>query len=214
MPKIYTGAKLIIGEGITDRAFFTKLLLSRGMTGFEIDQATKTHEDQSGGIDKMGQHLRLVAVQEDFIQNIKSIVLVSDNDDGNAFKRVCIQVEEAGYNVPDAPQQMVKTPHKPEIGILLIPPESPGCLETLCFNAAKRKWPDLGEPLRQYIDGSPASTWSTIKQSKSAVECILAVVYERNPDVRLADIWQKDPQYHIPLDDGEFDYIVEFLGFL
>jgi hypothetical protein len=211
MPRSYTEERLLVCEGQTDVYLFRQLLRIKAISGFDMDYP-KIDDDPSGGVDKFGQHLRNVALQEDFIANVKTIIVVSDNDDNRAFGRVCHQIQHAGYSVPQKAGEFVSTRNRPRLGILMIPSDPPGCLETLCRQAAERKWPALVQPLNAYMLASPSSQWSATKQSKTAVECIMAATCRQQPEVTLGNLWQKDIQYHIPLEDPAFKDIVDFLG--
>ena len=210
MPITYTEPRLLICEGRTDVQFFRSLLLKRGINGFQVD-FPKIDEDPSGGVDKFGQHLRNIALQEDFIAVVTTVILVSDNDDGDAFNRVGRQITLAGYTVPNSPGEIVATRNRPRLGVLMLPAVPPGCLETLCQQAAQNKWPTLNSPLDAYMRASPATTWTITKQAKTAIECIMAATCEEMPEVSLSNLWQKKEQYHIPLDDPAFDFIETFL---
>jgi hypothetical protein len=212
MPFEFRNEKLIVCEGKTDKRFFDSFLRSRGIAGFDVYYPIiDDKKEDSGGIDKVGRHLRNISLQEDFIQNVRSVVVIGDNDDDDAFDRICRQVVVADYTKPTRVAEMKPTRGKADLGILLLPEEPPGCLETLCRQAADTKWPELSTPLRTFIDATPSTGWSATKQSKTAVECILAVTCEKQPEVDLGNIWQKDQKYHIPLNVPIFDYIETFL---
>lgn len=216
MPFPFTKPKLIVCEGKTDKRFFDALLGARGIPEFDVYYPA-TDDDNSGGIDKVGRHLHTIGLQEDFIQNVRSIVVAGDNDDADAFDRVCRQVEDAGYVRPTQAEQITSTHEKPDLAILLLPQQPPGCFESLCRQAAQTKWPGLTTPLDTYMNTIPAigwtasTGWAATKQSISAIECILAVTCESDPEVQLGNIWQKNGKFHIPLDVSEFDYIETFL---
>lgn len=204
--------KLVVCEGKTDKRFFDALLRARNIEGFDVYYPNLSEEkDDGGGIDKVGRHLRAIGVQEDFIRNVHSVVVASDNDDDNALTRVCGQVAGGGYNRPIQVNQMTATKGKPDIGIILLPEQSPGCLETLCREAAYVKWPELRFPLSAFMSNTPSAGWGPTKQAKTAIECILAVTCEKQPEVILGNIWQKAPKFRIPLDVPAFDYIESFL---
>lgn len=203
---------LIVCEGKTDKRFFDALLQTRAITGFDVYYPTLDDEkDDGGGVDKIGRHLRAISLQEDFIRNVRSVVVAGDNDDGDALSRLCQQVIEGGYNRPLRVAEMVSTNGKPDLGIILLPEQFPGCLETLCRDAANTKWPELKHPLSTFMAASPSVDWTVTKRAKTAIECILAVTCEKQPEVILGNIWQKEQKYHIPLDVDIFDYIETLL---
>lgn len=188
-------------------------LTVRRIGGFDVEQP-KLDEDRGGGVDKFGRHLKNLSLQEDFIRNVKTVVLVSDNDDQNAFARVRNQITQTGYTLPSAPLELVTTRDKPQLAILLVPEAPPGCLETLCHKAARTKWPELANPLDDYVKASPTNLWIEPKKAKASLACILAATCEEMPKVPFHLLWQKKEIYHIPLDDPIFDGIADFLGSL
>jgi hypothetical protein len=209
----YAQSKLVICEGNTDVQFLRYLLQKHGIFGFDVDFPYEKGEFEGGGVDKIGKHIRAIRLQENFIRNVKTIVVMSDNDDADAYSRVADQISNAGITPPAQPQQFVDfNKDGVRIAILMIPTNGYGCLETLCTAAAYGKWAALHAPLQTLKGVSGAGGWSASKQSKMEIQCILAATCKKKPDVSMGRIWQQAEKYHIPLDDLVFDPIVTFLG--
>jgi len=209
MADVFSQPKLVIGEGKVDKFFFSQLFVEHNLPEFEAKNPV-VGTDTSGGIDKIGQYLKGLTAATTF-SIVRKIVVAADNDDGAAFPRVCTELRKANYSVPSAAKQFVQTAGKPDLAILMIPDEFPGCLESLCFMAATNKWSALEAPFVAYFGATPATGWTVSKQAKMKVQCMLASTCKQNPQVALHDIWQKEPKYHIPVTDPVFQTIVAFL---
>ena len=205
----FTQANLVVGEGKVDQFFFAKLFAVHNLVGFEARHAT-FGSDSSGGANKIREYLKGLNADSSF-SVVRKVIVVGDNDDAAAFQRIRAEVVAANYIAPAAPRQFIQTPKKPELAILMVPDAPPGCIESLCLAAAATKWPQLTAPLGTYFNSTDAPNWNSSKQAKMKVECILASTCEQNPQVALSDIWQKNGQYQIPLDDPVFQDIVDFL---
>jgi hypothetical protein len=210
-PVVYSEPKLIIGEGKADQIFFSELFKAHNLSGFQSDFPV-LGDDLRGGWSKLGTYLKGLGVSPTFAANVRKVVLVADNDEASSFENIRGEVTKAGYSVPDAPKQFVSTAGKPEVAILMIPDTFPGCLETLCYAAASNRWSTLIDPLATYFAVTPAANWSSTKQAKMKVQCLLASTCEKNPGVALHDHWLKDAQYHIPVTDPAFQDAVAFLN--
>ncbi len=210
MALTYTKPKLIIGEGKSDMRFFQKLVMEHNLNDFQADWP-KSERDPTGGWSKFGQYLRALHTSPTFVSVVRRVVVASDHDDDESFGRICKQLKAADYSVPNAPKQFVSTRNKPDIAILLIPDDTTGCLETLCYQAACVKWPGLQNPLENYLARTPAGTWTANKKDKMKIQCVLASTCEHSPDVRLQDHWQQADEFHIPVNIPPFQGIVDFL---
>jgi hypothetical protein len=211
MPTVYSQPKLIIGEGKADKVFFEQIFQAHNLLNFQA-VFPELGPDGRGGAANFGAYLIGLRLNQGFTANVKKIVLVGDNDDANSFDKMCSQLRDAGYAVPAAPKLFVSTSGKADIAILMIPDAPPGCLETLCYTAAASKWPALVGPLADYFNATPAVGWSSTKQDKMKVQCLLASTCEKNPGVALQDHWYKKPPYHIPVTDPAFQGVVQFLA--
>jgi hypothetical protein len=211
MSVVYSQPKLIMGEGKADKVFFDQLFKAHSLQEFQSDSPV-LGPDKRGGASKFGTYLLGISVSQSFIDNVKKIVMVGDNDEANSFANICDQLVAAGYTRPTAPKQFVQTTGKPDIAVLMIPDAHPGCLETLCFAAASTRWQTLPGPLNTYLAATPAASWSSTKQDKMRVQCVLASTCQPEPNVALHDHWLKRAQYHIPVTDPAFQSIVTFLS--
>ncbi len=203
-----TSPRLIVCEGKADQQFFQQLIKVRGLVDVEV----ASPDVGGGGVSKFGAFLKALELSEGFLQGIvKLVIVVADNDRTKSFNAVCREIRLAGYNAPTHPKVIVQTMGKPAITVLMVPDASPGCLETLCVEAAYRKWPTLRDPLEEYLKHTVVPTWYATKQDKSRIECLLASTSKPRPQVALHDHWQQDVQYQIPVDDVAFDPVFSFI---
>jgi hypothetical protein len=211
MPIPYLRPKLILGEGKADQNFFYELFRAHDLQGFQSDYPV-IGRDHTGGVSKIGAYLNIIGgIGSTFLPTVKRLVVAVDNDNEEAFSGARGQLTIANYNLPDNPKEFVRTDGKPDVAILLVPENPPGCLETLCYAAAATKWNPLVRPLETYFLATQAVNWSATKQAKMKVQCMLASTCEPNPGVSLHDHWQRDDQYQIPVTDPSFQSIVDFL---
>jgi hypothetical protein len=204
---------LVICEGKLDVTVLRKLFEVKQIAGFDL--IFSGNNQTGGGIDKLGQKLKAIKINEQFIQVVERIFIVADNDDGNALNRVKRQLRDVSDQVPNEVHQFsrfaVEDGKEKQIAIHLLPDSEFGCLETILVKSALGKWPDLREPLAAYKNHVPARGWSVTDQAKMELECLVASTCHEQPDVQILWLWQKRPEFHIPLDSPDFDSLVQFL---
>jgi hypothetical protein len=200
-------------EGPGDKSLFQRLLTLHGLTDkFEVDHPGRS----SGGAGRGGfaKYLSGASVSPSFLDNVEVVLIVSDNDDDPAesFKEIVDGLKsEKIFTAPAAERTLVrKAGMKAGIVILMIPMDEIGAVETLCVRAAYANWP-LQPSLDAFVAVTPANAWGVTKQSKMRMQTLLAATCATKPDTNLANHWQEDAQYHIPLNHPSFDSIVQFL---
>lgn len=210
----YTKERLILCEGSSDKTFFCELIRERGLPDFQV-QFPHGANETTGGVNKFHRFLEGTALNEEFLNKVRGVLVVADNDDnpGGQFYQVTTQIMDAGYGVPRRELLFVRShPPLPPIAVMMLPlNQQLGNLETVVKQAALNKWPDLAAPLEAYIDEAPASGWAQGKQDKMRVQCILAATCEANPYVTISTLYRENVRYHIPLSDPCFDPIAQAL---
>ncbi|MCB1423255.1 MAG: hypothetical protein KDJ69_12470 [Nitratireductor sp.] len=204
---------LLICEGVGDKRFFQKLFLSRGIGGdIEVKSVNENIDGQSGGRGNMGNYLKAVQENENFIENVKIIIIVSDNDeDVNAsFLEVQKQLRIADLPVPENVQELVHRRNKKSVAVLMVPPGQIGNLESMCLPAAISKW-GLQEELDEWVAATPASTWPLGKQAKVKIQALISAHHKRLPETGFAAHWRSDEQLCTPLNHATFNDVVSFL---
>ncbi len=151
---------------------------------------------------------------ETFRENVKAVLIISDNDDDPALSFTEIQDglrAAGGFGVPEQERIVVQQPGYPAILIFMIPPGEHGNLETLCLPAAYQKWP-FKEALDVYVRATPASDWRLGKQSKMRMQALLAAICKKQPDTTFNWHWQLPEKYRVPVTDPCFNDVVGFLN--
>src|SRR3990167_1593071 len=213
IPDPLAGPYLILCEGGNDYAFFKALLRIRNIPDFQI--AFPEYPDQhSDGRNGIGTLLGGLIVKDGF-SNLQGIIVTSDNDDDQnaSFRLIQDQIRQAGkYNVPARPFEVTKIKDLPSLIVLMLPwNDEPGNLETLCLRSACDKWPQLAACLEVYCQCSDVPTWTLTKQSKMRLRCLITATCKQDPNTSLSHIWERQEQFHIPLDHQCFDNIAKFL---
>jgi len=205
---------LILCEGPGDKYVLDKLLRLHGLDAKFFVNFPGEEAYPSGGRGKFAKWLSdRRDDSETFRENVKVVLIVSDNDDSpeDSFKEITKSLKkEDHFGVPTAPKQLAKKQGAPHIVILMIPIGAHGNLETLCVRAALSKWP-LTTALDAYVQASPAHTWGLSKQSKMKMQAIIAATCEQDPDTNLANLFQKREEFHVPVNDVVFNEIAQFL---
>ncbi len=204
---------VLLCEGEADKQFFDKLIEARDIPRNFFIQ----FPDRQGGTvgrSKFGNWLALHRdTSENFNNNVKAILIVSDNDDNPAtsFDEVKSELMKAGFPVPQAEQRVARESGFPAVVVLMIPIGRLGNLETLCLSAAETRW-HLTNALDVFVLATPAHTWGISKQSKMRLQTTLAATCHQKPDTSFAQHWRQHCDYHIPLNHSCFDSIVTFLN--
>jgi len=204
---------LLLCEGPGDQRFFHRLIEQHQIgDDFSIRYPHKEGK-WAGGRSSFSADLRVVSVNEDFIKNVRAILVVSDRDDDPEKSLAEVKAEIAkvsGLPVPAKEGVVAKNEGNPRVVILMLPTVGDGNLETLCLESAYAKW-GLKPHLDRFVENSPANEWGKSKQSKMRVQAILAATNSNQPDAGFTSHWTQPAQFQIPLDHACFADLVNFL---
>jgi hypothetical protein len=168
-----------------------------------------------GGRSQFGRYLSSISVDQGFIDNVKAVLVISDNDDDPdaSFAEVQKEIRSSKiFPVPDAEMTVGKIAGAPDLVVLMLPMGGAiGNLESICLQAAYSKWPQVSPHLDTFVVGTPPNLWTHGKQSKMRMQCILAATNDRQPGSGFAGHWRQDRQYQIPLDHPCFDDVSDFI---
>ena len=211
---VCSNSKLIVCEGTLDLRVISQVLQANGIAGFDILSADM--EPGGGGVGKIGPKLASIKINEDFIQNVEKIYVISDHDNGGALAAVNASLTGVSEQLPDRTDLFVpfssdSNAKEKHIAVHLIPADAFGCIETVLVKSALEKWPALAAPLAAYKNLTPAATWSASDQSKMELECIIASTCAEMPEVSIYWLWQKAQEFHIPLNSPAFGSMLQFL---
>jgi hypothetical protein len=212
IPKQLTQPFLILCEGTADRAFLKYLLSVREINhAFEICYP----EGKYGfGNSAFGAVLSGLALVRGFEENVKAILIVTDCDDDPAksFSNIQEQIQDAGYNVPQTPFQIIQTPNLPMLVVVMIPFDNVcGNLESYIVRAMSEIWGDVKISADRHINDTPASAWRDCKRAKSIMQSMITVLHEQDPNKSLAYIWSENAEFCEMLKHEVFNGLSDYL---
>ncbi len=213
-PYVFAKPWVLLCEGEADKRFFDRLIRERNVGNDFYVQFPDRGERGTGGWTKFGWWLKTNHEVSETFRNVEAVLIVSDKDDDAdvSFERIQKQIRSApGFPVPAVDRGVAKAANFPTIVVLMVPMEGLGNLETLCLQAAEKKWKDLKVPLDTFVEQTPAHEWPPSKQSKMRLQTTLAATCKGCPDTSFANHWFQNAKYRIPVDDECFNPLVEFL---
>ncbi|HWB61777.1 MAG TPA: DUF3226 domain-containing protein [Chthoniobacteraceae bacterium] len=207
---------IIITEGKADDEFIEQLIKVSGIDpeAFEVRRALESESYGYSGFER-----RLAALKtETGLDNRRAIILVADNDDLNDkfFLKIRDQISSAGgYGVPSAPLELVSGDERiPPIAVLMLPwADEPGCLDSLCLQAACNQRPHYVACIEQFVTCVKALDWPISSLHKLKLRCLLSSACKQDPNTPLVHVWKSNRRDEnlVPLNDPCFGRIVEFL---
>jgi len=208
---------VLLCEGRGDERFFTKLFKTHGVGKnftIKVPFSGKGALDEFGGRESFGSYLMRASVNERFIDNVKAVLVVADNDDDPAlgFQKVIEELKMVdGWPVPEVERKAFKKDGAPTVVVLMLPIDEPGNLETVCLEAAYAKF-GLEEEVAEFSAKTPANDWPISKRSKMEMQVLLASNNRKQPDAGFAASWSQKEKYQIPADHACFNPIVDFIA--
>jgi hypothetical protein len=206
---------LLLCEGVGDLRFYKRLFEARNIGADFTVRVPFIDGKYAGGRPQFGRYLTSISVDQAFADNVKAVLIVSDNDTvpADSFAEVQEQLRKAEiFAVPNAEMEVARKKDSPAVVTLMLPMGSvAGNLESLCLNAANSKWPDITPHLDTFVISTPANNWTVGKQAKMRMQTILAATNSRQPDTGFAGHWGQATEFRVPLDHPCFDTLVAFL---
>jgi hypothetical protein len=207
---------MLLCEGVSDQRFYKRLFEARNIgTDFAVRIPIINGNYSGGGRPQFGRYLASISVDEMFIENVKAVLIISDNDavPADSFAEVQEQIRLAEtFPVPTAEMTVARTKDSPAVVVLMLPMGGlAGNLESLCLDAAYSKWPDIKPHLDTFVTNTPPNGWPTGKQAKTRMQTILAATNSKQPDTGFAGHWDQPIQFRVPVDHSCFDGLANFL---
>jgi len=205
---------VLLCEGVGDLRFYKRLFEAKGIGADFTVRVPVINGKYAGGRPQFGRYLSSISVDQAFIDNVKAILIVSDNDTDPAvsFAEVQKQIRQAKtFAVPTTERTVARTNDPPAVVILMLPIGAAGNLETLCLTAAYSKWPALKPHLDTLVTNTPPNGWTVGKQGKMRMQTMLAATNHKQPDTGFAGHWDQPDEFRVPLDHACFDSLVTFL---
>jgi hypothetical protein len=204
----------LLCEGVGDLRFFASLFDQRGIGKDFTVRVPVINGEVGGGRSQFGRYLSSLYLDQSFTDNVKALLVVSDNDDDPAqsFAEVKQQISLAKtFAVPAAERTVARLDSSPAVVVLMLPMGGiVGNLESLCLLAAYSKWPIKGV-LDIFVSKTSPAKWPFGKQAKMRMQTILASINDKQPDTGFAGSWRQALKHQVPLDHPCFDEVVQFL---
>ncbi len=186
--------KVILVEGKSDEKFFDAFIKHLQIEGVQIIS--------TGSKDNLSKVLKAIKTY-----NIKCLGIVRDADEDaeSAFKSVCSALKNAGLPVPKRPLELAKG--KPSVITLIIPPNSKGCLETICFKTYDDN--NLKNCVYEYfncLEKNNVKFSTECKKDKAKLQVLLAA---ERPEINVGIATKKGL---FNFDSEEFKPIIDFLN--
>ncbi len=212
IPKKFTEPFFILCEGAADEAFLRYLLEVRGIAhSFQIGSPGGNY---GFGNSAFGAALDGSTLVPGF-QDVKAILVLTDCDEDPdaAFKFVREQItEQTSFNAPRALLEIVETIDLPKLVVGMIPFDNVcGNLESYIVRAMEQTWGDVKISADRHLADTPAAVWRHCKQSKSIMQCMIAVLHLEDPNKSLAWIWSDNEEFRDMLRHPTFDGLSEYL---
>lgn len=202
---------LVLCEGDGDRAFVRHLAEARGIAGIEVDQPPR---DEPAGKNTFGHRLKALAVKSGIEAAYRRLLIMADSDDDPAgrFAELRRAMEDGGFVPPACPREPKDQNGLPPVEVLMVPVDgTTGNLESLCYEAAVHRRPELGPCIETFAEYAKAQDWPAAKVAKLRLRCLIAAACQADPNRSLQYCWKPDrpPRDLIPLEDAAFDSIAE-----
>ena len=124
-----TDPKLLLVEGIPDKALFVALLVHFGLTGVQVINYE--------GRTNLRSRLSAIKSSPDFVDMVTSMGIVRDADDNVTSAFESVRDALVAVDLPAPSQQLEPVQHEdknPKVAILIVPPgHSSGAIEDVCL---------------------------------------------------------------------------------
>lgn len=203
-----TGERLIVGEGVSDAAFFKFLCQERAINGFEIHGVS--------GNSSFGNFLKAAKGLTGNKNKLKSIILVADNDEtpDASFKNVRSQIPD-GWGHPNQPLEKAQRPDTPFIVIIMFPfprigASSHGCLESMLLQAAQPTLAAQTACLETFCACIGTTAWNITARDKMRLQCLMSASFPEDPNAGIQYSLRPDRGL-IPLTHAYFNELADLL---
>jgi len=199
----------LVCEGKADEVFFSRLLKSSGKN---VDVRCPKKDDPNGGLGKTAIGNVLVALQAEFPNISRVVVLVdADNDPAGAFIEACGQIDKANarnqakpYPVPVAANTIVTLAGSPDIAIALVPAVGVrGSLDTLLLPSFEQRFPERLQCVNDFCICMNDPKRGVTKDATLRLRALIASAYPKKPGISLANLLEEG---HCPIDLGHASF--------
>ena len=200
--------RLLLCEGPEDKYFFRKLIQSRKLPEFDI-QDTSSQHDRNGGNTKFGTKLKVLRDNRRGFSGLDHILIVSDNDTDQqtSFNAICEQLARNGFAVPSAILQ--RSNGRPTITIMMLPfADEHGNLESVCVDATRHENKTIASHADHFVALVKADEWPQEVKQKLWLRVVLSARYQKDPFIFLGKAFSEGL---VPMTHNSFDHITDAL---
>jgi len=204
---------LILCEGPHDQAMFRALSKHMGLDGIQTTNPIDLGTNKSG-VDALPIAIATIASNTPVLA-LPGFLVVTDNDRNPASRIKWLKSALGQPTLPNGKKFPVPKAAfeiksgTPSVAIVTMPGKGKhGDLETLLLSAARKCCST--EKLECVDKLIKCAKIDKGKLSKSELRAILMCRYSKNPEISFALVWRDCPEV-IPIDDGVFSEIAEFL---
>lgn len=193
MPETFTFTKprFLLCEGVDDKYFFEALIAEHNLPDFQVRHAAECNEQNVGG--RSGFRCSLdsgIQAVKGFDQ-LKAILVASDNDKPTSFAEVQFELTEGGNTPPATPDGVGSVSGKPT-AVLLVPTTEHGDLEKLCLPELSRIWPKSPTCVTEFLKCTGADKWKkTASINKATARSAIVGFHEDDPYNGLGILFQR-----------------------
>jgi hypothetical protein len=201
-------------EGKHDAAFFRHLIKHHNIPSFQVTSLSDLSDRKLGWKEALN-----AIIASPGIDTLKSILIVSDNDDNpeRRFSEICKAIKYSEHRPGPPPLKLSaptgirqKSDSKPAVMVMMIPWDNEkGELATLCYEAVEKAHVKKARCVSRFVDCVNANGWPTAKVSKLKLSTYLAT-YKRNPLIPFHCVWNEDDPL-IPLESEAYNRVIQFL---
>jgi hypothetical protein len=202
-----TSTRVLLCEGSGDKNLLTQLIALKRLPDFFV-----THPREGidpGGRPGFASRLRGLRLQHGY-DDVTGVLVISDNDTGGSLECVRKMIHHAGFRVPNRAYEFVAGP--PAVGIMLIPADENGQIETLCLRAIKDTRPTEFQCAEEYAKCIGIGSWSQGKRERANMRALISHICKKDPNTSLSYLWHDNRESVFPADHPVFDPIADYLA--
>jgi hypothetical protein len=183
--------RFILCEGPHDEHFLKAFINRRGLPPFQVKDAHTCCG--TGGRSGFSPSIQGFSTTRGFTE-LKGIVIITDNDNEEAFTETQEALGDCGYRAPANPMATGLIEDKPVLIILMPSHIEYGNLEKICLPSLYEKWPEAEQCVKMYLECTRAVTWEKQHElCKAAVRSVISGFYEDDPYKGLGYLFRDHP---------------------
>lgn len=219
--------KVIVGEGESDRNFFTAFCRANNITGFDF-AFTGMHTEppyMPSGFAAFVLFLPALEKVANF-DTLTDVILVCDTGESQdqKLRELRVQIRDANNAIgrqvftenPDA--NVIAAVGTPRVHVLMIPNGRNGGIETVCVDVARDHQNaggnNQGTTIEGWVDAfanNACQGWTMEKRDKLRLQAFLSAAWRAKPDIHFSQLFDITKGNLVPLTGAAFDHVRNFL---